>query len=243
MRLALISDIHGNLEALEAVLHDIGKHQVNKVHCLGDVVGYGCDPAACLRLVESHCEIKLLGNHEYAVLGLLASGSLNQLARCSLDWTAEQMTDREFSMIADFELDTVCADCYLVHGSPFEPEEWHYILSNPEAKKGFRYFDQRIAFFGHTHVPMIYSQLPDGAIRSRAGHDFDPDDGETRYLVNIGSVGQPRDNDPRACYAIFDSDRRSVTYRRVTYDIKKAQAKMAEAKMPQMLIERLEAGR
>ncbi len=242
MKLALISDIHSNLEALEAVLADIETRKVDKIVCLGDVVGYGPDPIACLELVESHCDIKLMGNHEFGVLGLLPLDTLNQYARHSMDWTTQKMTDREISIIAEYDIEAECEDCYLVHASPYEPDRWHYILSGQDAEAGFEKTQHKLAFFGHTHLPMIFSRGTDGRVRSQAGHDFDPDE-DSRYLVNVGSVGQPRDNDPRACYAIYDSVETAVTYRRITYDVRAAQTKMTVAELPSMLIERLSVGR
>jgi len=242
MKLALISDIHSNLEALESVLADIETQKVDKICCLGDVIGYGSDPIACLELVEKHCDIKLMGNHEFGVLGLLPLDSLNQYARHSMEWTTQQLTDREVSMIAEYDLEAECEGVHLVHASPFEPDRWHYILSVHEAEAGFGDMEQKLTFFGHTHLPMIFSRATDGKIRGQAGHSFDPDE-DIRYLVNVGSVGQPRDNDPRACYVIYDSSEATVTYHRVTYDVKAAQTKMTVAELPSMLIERLSVGR
>lgn len=242
MRIALISDIHGNLEALEAVLKDIETHQVDRIHCLGDVVGYGCDPGACLALVDKSCEIKLMGNHEYAVIGILPLEAMNSLARQSIQWTKGQLDDREVSQIADFDMMAEDAGCCLVHASPHKPDDWHYVLSESEATAAFKHFDQTLAFHGHTHLPMIFAQTPHGKIRTIVGHDFDPAE-ETRYLVNVGSVGQPRDKDCRAAYAVYDSDEVSVNYYRVEYDIKATQAKMSRAEMPVTLVERLELGK
>ena len=242
MILALISDIHGNLEALEAVLQDIERQKADKIFCLGDVIGYGCNPIECLRLVNENCNVKLLGNHEFAVLGLMSDRGLNDLARESLSWTKEKIGDREISIISDFEMDYTLDDNYFVHASPYEPEAWHYILSSREAAAAFEAAEDNICFFGHTHVPLIFSLYPDGRLRQTVGHDFLPDD-ENRYLVNIGSVGQPRDNDPRAGYVIFDTEEKEVLYHRIEYDLTLTQRKMAEEKIPSYLIERLTNGR
>lgn len=242
MRFALISDIHANLHALQAVLQKIDKLSVSNIHCLGDVVGYGCDPVACLDLVVENCDIKLLGNHEYSLLGLVSASHLNSVAKKSMAWTTAQVSDREFSIIADFDMDAVFDNCYLVHASPFEPDQWHYILSTPDAEPGFEQFSQQLCFVGHTHLPMIFSKAQSGKLNCKAGHDFDPDE-ETRYIINIGSVGQPRDKDPRASFVVVDTDNQEVNFHRVEYDIKATQAKMAAANMPQLLIERLEVGR
>jgi len=242
MRLALISDIHGNLEALQAVLRDIESQQVERIHCLGDVIGYGCDPVACLHLVAEHCDVKLMGNHEYAAIGVLPSEAMNVHARQSIQWTVTRLTDREISLIAEFDLTAEQDDRLLVHASPYEPDEWRYILTPSEAAEAFEHTDNRLVFHGHTHLPVINCLTSVGRIRTVAAHDFDPDEG-SRYLINVGSVGQPRDNDPRACYVIYDSKEDTVSFRRIEYDISAAQAKMCRAEMPQMLIDRLQAGR
>lgn len=242
MKVALISDIHANLEALEAVLGDIESQKADRVVCLGDVVGYGSDPIACLDLVAKTCDIRLLGNHEYGVLGLLSLDALNTYARHSMDWTTQRLTDREVAMIAEYDLEADCEGCRLVHASPFEPDRWHYILSAPDAGAAFESTERKLTFFGHTHLPMIFSQSSDGSIRGQVGHTFDPDD-DSRYLINVGSVGQPRDNDPRSCYVIYDATEESVIYRRVKYDVKSAQNKMIEAELPNLLVERLAVGR
>ncbi len=242
MKYALISDIHANLEALVAVLRDIEAQQADEIHCLGDVIGYGCDPVACLKLVGELCEVKLLGNHEYAVLGLLSDENMNQLARESMHWTIGQLSDHELSVIADYEMEAQRPGCRLVHASPCEPNRWHYILTMDEATVAFENFDEPLCFFGHTHVPAIYNLSQDGRIRHQTGHDFDPDE-EARYLVNVGSVGQPRDHDARASYVLYDTEMKSISYRRVAYDIAATQIKMKAAQMPDKLIERLEVGR
>ncbi len=242
MIVAMISDIHANLEALEAVLDDIAGQQADHVWCLGDIIGYGCDPVACLEKVQNSCEIMLMGNHEYAALGLIGSEYLNEYAQHSMDWTLTVVTDREIAMIADFPLTSAQREGFLVHSSPYQPDRWHYVLSAPDAQVAFNNFDHWLCFHGHTHLPMIFSLSPDGKLRGQAGHDFDPDP-ESRYLINVGSVGQPRDNDPHACYVLLDTELGSVRYRRVSYDIRKTQSKMAEAHLPSMLIERLEVGR
>ena len=242
MRIAIISDIHGNLEALQAVLKEIESQKVDRINCLGDVIGYGCDPVACLDLVNQHCSAKLMGNHEYAAIGLLPLEAMNLAARQSIQWTIAQLKDRELAMIADFEMKTEDAGSLMVHASPEEPDEWHYVLSQQEAIKGFAHLDQKLAFHGHTHLPLIFCQAPNGNVRTIVGHDFDPDE-ESSYLINVGSVGQPRDNDPRASFVIYDVGEMSISYHRVEYDFKITQAKMCKADMPSMLIDRLEVGR
>lgn len=242
MRIGLISDIHANLEALESVLKDLETQQVETIYCLGDVVGYGCDPIACLDLVKANCQLTLMGNHEWVALGRLSIDQLNDSAGVSILWTREQLTDRELSIISEFPLEATIDDALLVHSSPHEPDAWHYILTADAAATAFEDSEYALCFFGHTHIPMIFSQSTVGHLRQRVGHDFMPDEA-ARYLINVGSVGQPRDHDPRACYVIYDSTEREVSYHRTSYDIQRTQSKMVKADAPTMLIERLAVGR
>ncbi|MBI5267559.1 MAG: metallophosphoesterase family protein [candidate division Zixibacteria bacterium] len=243
MRLALLSDIHGNLEALTAVLRDIETRQADQLICLGDVVGYGCDPAACLELVTTHCTVTLMGNHEHAVLGHLDEHSLNDLARTSIQWTRDQLKDGPWlKKMALFPLEHRVDSLHLVHASPDQPGEWQYILTPAAAKRSFASGEAWITCFGHTHLPTIFSLSEDGLCRSRFGHDFQPLR-ENRYLVNVGSVGQPRDDDPRSCYVIYDTATADMYFHRVPYDYTQTQHKMAAVNAPSMLIERLAVGR
>ncbi len=241
MKHALVSDIHGNLEALTAVLTDIEKHKVDFIHCLGDVVGYGPDPAACLKMIDRSCDTKLMGNHEFTALGLQSSSIFNNAARAAVKWTQMQLTDNDMAIMADFEMDRMLDNMYLVHASPLEPEQWHYVFNEEEAVAAFQNLKTEIGFMGHSHLPLIFSEGPGERIRSQAGHTFQVGD-ESRYLINVGSVGQPRDNDRRACYVVFDTDEGDVFYHRVEYDIDAAQQKMATAGLPEVLISRLAAG-
>lgn len=242
MRLAMISDIHANLEALTAVLADIDSQQVDKIYCLGDVIGYGADPIACLDLIRQRCTGVLMGNHEHAVIGLLSFDHLNEIARGSLTWTAAQLSEDLKDYIKSLQTEIVVNKLHLVHASPQEPTRWHYILNERAAGSALDASRANLCFVGHTHLPVIYSRTEDGVIRKRLGHDFLPDP-EVKYIVNTGSVGQPRDNDPRACYLIFDSEEYEVCYRRIEYDIALAQEKMTQAEAAPLLVERIAVGR
>lgn len=242
MRIALLSDIHGNLEALSSVLNDINTQSVDKLHCLGDVIGYGCDPSSCLDLISKCCEAKLMGNHEYAAMGLLSTEYYNPDAKSATQWTIKRLTDYDFSLISDFGMELAADNYRLVHSSPFEPDQWHYIIDQDQAAQAFESFSEKICFIGHTHQPMIFTENNNEAPRMQVGHDFLPDP-DNRYIVNIGSIGQPRDNDPRACYVIFDTNEYEIFYRRVEYDVAQTQRKMQEQDLPTMLIERLSIGK
>jgi diadenosine tetraphosphatase ApaH/serine/threonine PP2A family protein phosphatase len=242
MRYAVISDIHANLEALAAVLKDIEKQSVDQVICLGDVIGYGVDPVPCIDLVEKHCAIKLKGNHEAAALGEVSTDHYNPAARISAEWTRAHLTDTARNIISAYVMEHEEPGIYFVHASPLEPTTWRYVLNVDEAGTGIACMPQRIGFNGHTHLPMIFASYKKSPIRQTIGHSFCPDP-ETRYLVNVGAVGQPRDNDPRASYAIFDTVEEEITFRRIEYDVKTTQDKMIQAELPELLIARLSAGR
>jgi len=242
MKLAFISDIHGNLEALVSVLNHIEKQKVDGIHCLGDVIGYGSDPVSCLELIHKTCDIKIMGNHEYAALGLEDTDDYNPAAQKSALWTKAQLSDREKAMIAEYEMSHNLDDILVVHASPFEPDQWHYVLTAEAALQALEYSDHKLCFHGHSHVPQIFAERDNDLPRAQAGHDFLPDE-DTRYLVNVGSVGQPRDNDPRACYITFDTDEYEILFHRVDYDIETTQDKMSQANLPRMLITRLSMGR
>lgn len=241
MTIALISDIHANLAALDAVLNHIASQKITTVYCLGDIVGYGPEPSACLKRVSDTCDIMLMGNHEYHVLGLVNEQTLNPVARQSADWTRRQLTDGDLALISDLDMDAHLADIYLVHASPHTPDQWRYIISGNEAELAFEQFEEQICFYGHSHLPMIFSRSAEGGVRQQVGHDFDLDR-EKRYLVNVGSVGQPRDNDSRAAYVSFDTESGDVTYHRVDYDIERTQRLMREAGLPALLTDRLAVG-
>ena len=231
-----------NAAALTAVLKDIEQQKVDKLICLGDVIGYGADPLECLAMVDRACEIKLMGNHEYAALGCLPTQYYRSDAQKAAAWTQEQLTDRELSIMADFDLEREFNGFRFVHASPFEPDSWHYILGTDQARTAFDNFGEQICFLGHSHLPMIFVEANTNGIRQKVGHDFLPDL-EARYLINVGSVGQPRDDDPRACYVVFDIEEYEIVFRRVEYDICSIQERMKQAALPSMLIERLSIGK
>ncbi len=241
MRIALISDIHANLEALEAVLYDIEKQKIDIICCLGDVVGYGSDPSACLELVNKSCKIKLIGNHDYAAMGESSTDDYSPVAKFSAEWTKNELSDRDLSILSEFTTEATLENSHLVHASPFEPLEFHYILVPQDAKFGFECTKKPLSFIGHTHLPMIFTEVKSGLPRKKIGHTFSPDE-ESRYLINVGSVGQPRDNDPRASYVINDATSGDAEFRRIAYDIKTTQEKMEQAELPELLIERLSVG-
>ena len=241
MRYAILSDIHGNLEALRAVLDD-ARLRADTVLCLGDIVGYGADPAPCIELVAERSEIVVAGNHEHAVAGLLSLDWFNPYARTAAEWTRQQLGDDARSWMGALPLVREIEGATLAHASPAHPEEWEYLIGAEQGYAAFAAFDTRLCFVGHSHVPACWAQ-------GSWGHDFDSGPVDmtiaqgNRYIVNVGSVGQPRDNDPRAAYALWDVDARRVTVRRVGYDVAATRRKIATAGLPRYLADRLVVGR
>jgi len=242
VKIAFISDVHANLEALQVTLADIEKQHVDRVHFLGDAVGYGSEPNPCVELIASTCDIKLLGNHDYAALGLEAPTAFNDVARVSIEWTLKELSSRATTALADFEMEGTDGDFYMTHASPRTPELWEYVLNIESARDQFEHFEQQVAFVGHSHLPAFFCRRPDGTISQRyvTESELDP---ESRYIINVGSVGQPRDHDPRACYVTVDRDTQIIRYHRVEYDVSKAIAKIESQGLPQILGERLLVGR
>ena len=244
MRIALISDIHANLEALEAVLADINQQKVDELYCLGDVVGYGVNPNECAELVQKHCRTTILGNHDAAAIGLLSTQQFNVHARIAIDWTTANINPACGSFLNSLQMkvDNPLFSC--VHATPYEPNMWYYITSLEEAAFNFQFFDSLTCFVGHTHIPIIivFENGKDLYVHQDNSINFSSMP-NARFLINTGSVGQPRDHNPQSCYGILDSDEKSFLFRRVTYDLQKTQAKMRKAKMPDFLISRLNEGR
>ena len=239
MRYAVLSDVHANLEALRAVLDDC-RGEVDAILCLGDLVGYGADPGPCVELLARAAAL-VAGNHEHGVTGQLSLGWFNRPARAAAEWTAERLDDAHRAYLRALPLTAVVEDATLVHASPDRPAEWEYLTSAEEGFHAFAAFPTRLCFVGHSHQPGHWS-LGSGGRRRRAGPvDLALEDGR-RYLVNVGSVGQPRDRDPRACYAIWDAGVRRIVMRRVAYNVAAAQGKIIAAGLPRFLADRLRSG-
>jgi predicted phosphodiesterase len=237
---AVISDAHSNAEALRSVLRDIKKRQIQDIFFLGDAVGYGPEPNECVELLGVECRIMVAGNHDWGLLGLTDPESFNKNAGIALDWTRGILTEdnRKMLRLTHLKAELQERDITLVHATPYKPERWHYLTTLAEAITNFKYMRTDICYVGHSHKPFIIEMLPAGELnvskgemRKKAG---------CRYIVNAGSVGQPRDGDPRACYAVADDDRIELV--RVGYDIKATQKRMEDAALPLPLIERLSFG-
>ena len=243
MRYAVISDIHANLAAFTAVLEDIERMGgVEEIWCLGDVVGYGPDPHQCLGLLRQHRHVCVAGNHDLAAAGKMDTSVFNPDAAAACSWTAEQLTAEDLEYLGNLPLTARRGEFTLVHGSPRGPI-WEYVLSIDSAADNFPCFQTRYCLIGHSHRPMVFVQTPTGqCISSPFLADGRIVLGGDRLIVNPGGVGQPRDGDPRASYALYDDNAMTATLRRVEYDIGVTQARMAAQRLPLSLAARLSYG-
>ncbi len=240
MRFAIFSDIHANLEALEAVLADAQKHKCTHFVCLGDVVGYNANPHECVeRIRDMDCPI-VKGNHDEQASLLKSSTDFNALAEQAIEWTRDNLTDEDKEWLRGLQLQKQARDFTIVHATLDTPAQWGYVFNNLDAAASFTYQHTTVCFFGHTHVPMVFIR-DDGVRRERIEHVRI--DTSKKYFINAGSVGQPRDGNWRAAYCIYDLDNNIVEQLRVKYDLAAAQKKVIKAGLPQMLAERLAIGR
>jgi diadenosine tetraphosphatase ApaH/serine/threonine PP2A family protein phosphatase len=226
---------------LRAVLHDCAGAS-DALLCLGDLVGYGADPLACVETVAECAHTVLAGNHDHAVAGRLPLSWFNSHARAAVEWTRERMDDEHRDWLGGLPLRTEVGDATLVHASPAHPEEWDYLVTAEEGFAVFGHFTTRFCFVGHSHVPGAWSLGSSGPEHHPGAPRVTVEHGR-RYLVNVGSVGQPRDRDPRAAYALWDVDAGRVEIRRVAYDVATTRRKIARAGLPRFLADRLAVGR
>jgi diadenosine tetraphosphatase ApaH/serine/threonine PP2A family protein phosphatase len=244
MRYAIIADIHANLTAFMAVLVDIEqKGEVEELWCLGDIIGYGPDPHQCIELLRKAQHVCVAGNHDLAAIGEIDTTDFNPDAAAACEWTARQITAPDRVYIKSLPLTVEREDFTLVHGSPRQPI-WEYVLSISTAKENFNYFKSKYCLVCHTHVPAIFrlNKKNDSCSFSQFSPDEEIALGEERLIINPGAVGQPRDGDPRASYAIYDSEAKTISLHRVPYDIAATQARMVEKRLPMRLVARLNYG-
>lgn len=246
MRVAAITDIHANLPALEAVLGAIDGAEIDEIWCLGDVVGYGAEPDECADLVRERCAICLVGNHDLAVLGALDIGAFSEAAAAGVAWTRENVAERTLAMLRGLDAAGEREDVALFHASPRDPI-WEYVLSAEQADACLDAQRRRIALIGHSHVSLFFARPdpdePGEEIRGAQASDGTLLDlGADRWLINPGSVGQPRDGDPRAAWLELDTSEWTARFHRVGYDIERAAAAISAAGLPRRLAERLQVG-
>jgi diadenosine tetraphosphatase ApaH/serine/threonine PP2A family protein phosphatase len=239
VRYGIVADVHANLAAFEAVLNDMG--HVDALWCLGDLVGYGPDPNECIELLRRQNHLCILGNHDMAAVGLLDTEEFNPHAAFAADWTAATLTERSRNYLLGLPDRLVAEPFTFVHGSPRSPA-WEYITNEDRAAPNFQQFDTPACLVGHTHVPVLFT-LEDSGVQGRVPGPGDRVEiGPHPVIANPGGVGQPRDGDPRAAYALYDSDTRILGWQRVDYPIQLTQQRMKQSGLPQRLIDRLTFG-
>jgi diadenosine tetraphosphatase ApaH/serine/threonine PP2A family protein phosphatase len=245
VRVAAITDIHANLPALEAVLASIDAAGLDEVWCLGDVVGYGAEPDDCADLVRERCAICLAGNHDLAVLGALDVSAFSEAAAVAVSWTRERIAERTLELLRELEPSSRRDDVGLFHASPRDPV-WEYVLSAEQADACLDIQSERIGLIGHSHVSLYFGRPAEprrGDVRgAQANGDTELDLSSGSWLVNPGSVGQPRDGDPRAAWLELDTEAQVAHFHRVPYDVSRAAAAIVAAGLPSRLGERLHVG-
>lgn len=240
-RLAVFSDIHGNFQALNAVLEVIDAAGVDGSVCLGDVVGYGAQPNECIEVLRERNIPTLAGNHDHAALGMTDITFFNAIAKQAVYWTRDNLSEDNAEWLRSCPYTyTIPPDMFFVHASPKDPQAWNYVLTFGEARAGFSSFEEYLCFIGHSHQPAVVQKSGD-ELFCPEGHEIQIDR-ESRYLINVGSVGQPRDRNPAACFVILDLDQGSVVFHRVDYEIQAAQLEIRKHGLPEELAERLGYG-
>ena len=247
MRILIISDIHANLTAFQAVLEH-ANNQWDRIWFLGDLVGYGPDPNECALELQKHNHFALSGNHDQAVLGNLDIKSFNREAKFAISWTQEAISDETRDYLKSLPSKHVEGKFTLAHASPRHPV-WEYILDPLTASENFNWFDTEYCLVGHTHVPVMFEERLNGFRQVNvypphyaAGHSGTLTLGPERLIINPGSVGQPRDSDPRAAYALLDTEAMTWRYERVPYPVREVQERMERHGMPKRLVNRLAYG-
>jgi diadenosine tetraphosphatase ApaH/serine/threonine PP2A family protein phosphatase len=241
MRFAIFSDIHANLEALEAALADARARRCTHFVCLGDVVGYNANPRECIeRVRELGCPV-VKGNHDEEATLSASSERFNELAERAIEWTRDNLADQDKEWLRSLPLQEQVHDFTIVHATLDTPGQWGYVFNTLDAVASFTYQRTAVCFFGHTHVPMVFIRGQSGVRQERKEHiRIEPG---RKYFINVGSVGQPRDGNWRAAYCTYDIQSHLVELLRVKYDLATAQKKIAKAGLPQPLAERLAIGR
>jgi diadenosine tetraphosphatase ApaH/serine/threonine PP2A family protein phosphatase len=233
MKIALISDIHSNLQALTRALSEIDRLRVDAIYCLGDIVGYGADPAPCVDLVMRSCKGSVLGNHDLAVARDDGTDYLPRSGQAAIKHNRSKLNGAQIQYLASLPYTLVVDDCTLVHATPKDPEHWVRFDTLGSVREQFDYFDTTFCFVGHTHIPAVVADKI-GVFRVRPG---------SRYMINVGSVGQPRDDDARLGFAVFDTEAIKHELIRLAYDVEGASSRILAEGLPKDLAERLKRGK
>lgn len=238
MRYGIFSDVHSNLEALTAVLEAFRKESIEEYLCVGDIVGYAADPLACIERVREVAEAAVAGNHDWAAIGLLSDAYFNEFAREALVWTRQRIGLGERAYLEALGLVYKNKDLTLVHGTLEDPPAFDYLIDEADAAASAAALENNICFVGHSHVAGIFAVEPSGRLWRLSGTTSGIGEGN-KYIVNVGSVGQPRDGDPRASYCVYDSARKKVWLKRAAYDVASARRRVIAEGLPAYLGDRL----
>ncbi|MCD4779323.1 MAG: metallophosphatase family protein [Candidatus Omnitrophica bacterium] len=240
MKYAIISDIHNNFEALTNVLSACRLHRVEQIYCAGDIVGYAANPIECLQLVRETNIMCVAGNHDWAVCGRLDAMYFNEWGKVGIEYTRNNLSLSDFEFLANLELSYANPDLVIVHGTLNQPEAFQYLDDITKVPDTCSLMKAPVCFVGHTHEPKIYIKKGNNIYYSDV-LDVEMKD-DAQYIINVGSVGQPRDGNPLASFCVYDSVDRSVTIHRIPYDIQAAQEKIIAAGLPEYVAHRLSLG-
>ncbi len=245
MKVGFLSDIHSNFDACQVALSVLKRENVDRIVCLGDIVGYGAEPGRCVDFVFSEVDDIVAGNHDWATVGKTDILYFNLFGRKAILWTARMLAPHHRARLSSLPLFVSNSNWCAVHSTPDKPSRWGYIFTPAQALEQFKHFSERVCFVGHSHSPIVFDDtgkvIPAAVPQneSEVAVALSPD---RRYIVNVGSVGQPRDGDPRGSVVVFDSDRGIVKFIRFDYPIAEAQKKIIAAGLPEFLADRLERG-
>jgi diadenosine tetraphosphatase ApaH/serine/threonine PP2A family protein phosphatase len=240
-RIGIFSDIHGNLQALDMILRVLTENeQVDQLYCCGDIVGYGGNPNECCERIRSIDCPTVAGNHDHAALAMTDISYFNEIAKTAIRWTGEVLKPENVEYLRSLPMQIEDEEVLIVHASPKEPEAWNYILTLGDARMNFEFFKHKVCFIGHSHQPFII-EYSEGSLSCPSDPRVAVVD-DRRYLVNVGSVGQPRDGNPDACYALYDRAEKYIEIKRITYDLDGAKQAILGNNLPQQLADRLNHG-
>ncbi len=241
MRYAIFADIHGNLEAFNTVLLEYSKENIDAYYCVGDIVGYGACPNECIDKIKEISATVVAGNHDWAAVGKKDTAYFNPAAKEAIEWTSKNINLENQEYLKSLNLIFENEDFTLVHGSLDIPEEFEYLTDLFKAKETFGLLKTNVCFVGHSHIPEVF-ELNSGEV-DYIHSSYVELSSDKKYIINVGSVGQPRDGNPRACYSIFDSADNTVSIKRIPYFVEKTQQEIIRTGLPTILAERLLRGR
>lgn len=242
MRYAIFSDVHSNLEALRAVIEALKAESPDRYLCIGDIVGYAANPRECIEEVKAVASLSVAGNHDWATIDLTSAENFNPAARQAISWTRRYLDADNRQFLESLQLIYKNDDLTLVHGTLDNPQDFNYMLDEYNAARTFNLLETGICFIGHTHIPAVFMKDKSGEISYSEDAVININENNS-YIINVGSVGQPRDGNPDACFCIYDSGLKSVNIKRIKYDFQSARNKIIEAGLPKYLGDRLLAGR